>query len=643
MCGIFGVLDQSDRPVDDTVVAAMGRAIRHRGPDDDGVFADQGLIIGMRRLAIIDVDGGRQPIYSENRDVVAVCNGEIYNFQVLRRALEVRGHKFRSDSDSEVLVHLYEEYGLDFACHLSGMFAVAIWDSSRRRLVLARDRLGVKPLYVAVSETRVSFASELKSLLECPWVRRQINPTAVREFLALGYVPAPLTMIQGVEKLAPGAMLVAENGQVTEDRYWQVEHHTEKGLAEPEWSERIRHTLEQSVVSQMISDVPLGAFLSGGIDSSAVVAYMARNSSKPVKTYSIGFDMSTGGGHYNELDYARQVADHFSTDHHEIVVRPDVASLIPELTWFLDEPVADSAFITTYLVSKFARQDVTVILSGVGGDELFGGYRRYWGEYLARWYQSIPRPIRAGIIGPIARSLPSDRNTQILDYLRLAKGFLKSAEMPADERYEQFVRVFDDTWLGRVTDSEITPGIGTLAKAFESSTSDDSLHRLIEVDLKTQLPDDLLMLTDRMSMAASLECRVPLLDDRLVELALSMPSEMKVRKSSLKFGLKNALRGVLPDDIIDRKKRGFGAPMGGWIKHELASFLDAVVNEESVRARGVLDWNVVEEMIQLHKASREDFTDQLLAVMSLELWFRIFIDGESHNELSGKLSEQEAA
>ncbi len=643
MCGIYGILSTSGRRFDASVIDRMGRAQRHRGPDDSGYFEDDELTFGMQRLSIIDVAGGHQPISNEDDTVTAICNGEIYNFRELREDLKSRGHRFKTGSDSEVVVHLYEEYGTDFVRRLSGMFGLAVWDSRKRRLVLARDRLGIKPLYLHAGDGFLAFASELKSFLEIPGFSPEPDPAALTEFLALGYVPAPLALLKGVEKLGSGEVLVADRSGITRRPVGDPPTGSVQHKSVEDWADEIAANLEAAVKSQMVSDVPLGAFLSGGIDSSAVVAYMAKNSSAPVKTYSIGFDETTGGSYYNELPYARQVAELFGTDHHEIVVRPNVTELLPQLLWHMDEPVADAAFITTYLVSKFAREDVTVILSGVGGDELFGGYRRYWSEHLVQWYRRIPGVVRHRILQPVGRALPSDRHSRLLDWSRLAKGFLAGAELDPDERYERFLRVFQASDLARVLQTEPSARSPAMERAFSNACSDDTVQRLIDVDLQTQLPDDLLMLTDRMSMATSLECRVPLLDDRLVDLAATMPGDMKARRTDLKYALKRSLRGVLPDEIIDRKKRGFGAPIGGWFKNELASYLDQVLSRERVEKRGVFDWNELQRIKERHRENREDHTDQILALMNFELWAQLYLDGDSPEQVSGRLAESAAA
>jgi asparagine synthase (glutamine-hydrolysing) len=643
MCGIFGVLDEQGRHGGEQTLARMGQAMRHRGPDDHGFLVDGPLAFGMQRLSIIDVDGGHQPIANEDESVVAICNGEIYNFRELRRDLQARGHTFRTGSDSEVVVHLYEEYGEGFVTHLSGMFGLAIWDRSRQRLLLARDRLGIKPLYICQQNHRLIFASELKSLLEVPGINREVDPDALREYLALGYVPAPLSMLRGIKKLEPATLLTADRDGVRTTRYWSRSGDVDEGRSKSEWSADIARAIEESVVSQMVSDVPLGAFLSGGVDSSAVVAFMARNSDRPVKTYSIGFDTESGGRYYNELPYAQEVAKLFGTDHREIIVRPDVTQLLPELLWHMDEPIADAAFITTYLVSRFAREDVKVILSGVGGDELFGGYRRYWSETMVGHYRRIPKVLRHNVLQPVGRRLPSDRHSRLLDWTRLAKGFLAGAELPSEERYENYIRVFTPEQVAAIQTAPGPAQSPALSAAFANASAPDGLGRLIDVDLQTQLPDDLLMLTDRMSMATSLECRVPLLDDRLVELSARVPSSMKVNGTKLKYALKEALRGILPDEIIDRQKRGFGAPIGGWFKNELSAYLDSVLNETAVRNRGVFDWSCIESIREAHRLNRQDHTDHLLSLMNFELWARIYLDGASSAELTEQFAEAGAS
>jgi asparagine synthase (glutamine-hydrolysing) len=422
---------------------------------------------------------------------------------------------------------------------------------------------------------------------------------------------------------------------VREWRYWRLPQAIDTAASEAEWVERVRTQLEQSVRMQMVSDVPIGAFLSGGVDSSAVVGLMARHSEQPIRTYAIGFDGGAAEALYNELPYARQVAQLFGTQHREIVVKPDVVSLLPRLLWHMDEPVSDSAFITTYLVSEFARQDVKVILSGVGGDELFGGYRRYLGEHYAEQYLRLPGWLRQGA-GYLAQHLPADRHSSVFNKLRLAKGFLASAELDADERYASYLRM-----VGRETVAELMLDPhwddDPLACAFAGAGRGDVLNRMFAVDAETQLPDDLLLLTDKMSMAVSLECRVPLLDHDLVELAAAMPSKIKVKGGRLKHLMKDALAELLPGEILNRQKRGFGTPMGAWLKSDLAPVLDRLLSPDVVQSRGLFRDDVVGRLVRDHRANRFDGTDILLALMNLEIWSRIYLDGRDAADVALEL------
>jgi len=638
MCGIYGILRLDGGAIDPTQLDAMGRLIVHRGPDDAGMHVDGPCAIGMRRLSIIDLAGGHQPMSSADGQVWLVCNGEIYNFRELRRELEARGHRFTSHSDSEVVLYAYLEYGDSFVDRLNGMFGFALWDARRRRLLVGRDRLGIKPIYFAERSDRLAFASEAKALLELPGGERAVDPGAIASYLQLGYVPAPQSIFRGIRKLPPATMLIAENGRVEQRRYWHVPTKVDRTIHEGEWAERIRESIERSVRMQMVSDVPLGAFLSGGIDSSAVVAFMARASRAPVKTYSIGFEGSRADEYYNELPYARRIAQLFGTEHREIVVKPDVVALLPRLLWHMDEPVSDTAFITTFLVSEFARRDVTVILSGVGGDELFGGYRRYLGNHYQAYFARLPSWLRSGAAA-LGEKLPSDRHSPVLNALRLAKGFLASTELSFEERYGTYVQVFSPEAVERLLRVNGFDRHDAMASAFRIAQGDDDLNRMMVVDAETQLPDDLLLLTDKMSMATSLECRVPLLDHELVELAATIPEEIKIRNGRLKHAMKLALADVLPADILERKKRGFGTPMGAWLKNSLKPMLHRLLHEATVHERGLFDHEQVSRLIRDHEANRVDGTDQLLALMNLEIWSRIYLDRRAPADVTLELQE----
>jgi asparagine synthase (glutamine-hydrolysing) len=502
--------------------------------------------------------------------------------------------------------------------------------------MVGRDRLGIKPIYLYRDAHRLAFASEAKALLTLPRVAADIDRAALHSYLNLGYVAAPQSMLRGITKLPPASMLIVEDGRVVERRYWRIPDTTDRQLGEREWVERIRARLEESVRMQMVSDVPIGAFLSGGIDSSTVVGFMAAHSEQPIRTYAIGFTGTAADDYYNELPYARRVADLFRTEHHEIVVRPDVVALLPRLLWHMDEPLSDTAFITTYLVSQFARHDVTVILSGVGGDELFGGYRRYLGNHYQAYFDRLPRWLRR-TASAVGDRLPSDRHSPLLNLSRLAKGFLESAGLPFEERYRAYVQVFPLAETQRLLRVKGADRPDRIAAAFRYAGGGDALNRMLAVDAETQLPDDLLMLTDKMSMATSLECRVPLLDHELVELSARMPEQVKIRGGRLKHVMKEAVSGLLPRDILERKKRGFGTPMGAWLKNDLAPLVRRLLSESVIDGRGLFHYPAVSELISSHEANRVDGTDRLLALINLEIWSRMYLDGRTPNDVTSEL------
>jgi asparagine synthase (glutamine-hydrolysing) len=630
MCGIYGIkeFDHPERPLS-PLLDRMGGVIEHRGPDDSGHYTSRGVGIGMRRLSILDLTGGHQPISNEDGTIWLVLNGEIYNFKQLRASLEQNGHIFRTRTDTEVIVHLYEQVGLDVFKHLRGMFAIALWDQRNERLLLARDRIGEKPLYIRQEPGRLLFASEMKSILQLEDVPRRLDLQALREYLAIGYVPAPLSLLQGIRKLEPGHFLVVEKNRIEDRQYWEVGCQHEEKRSEEEWIECIREKLLETVHLQMVSDVPLGAFLSGGIDSSTIVSLMARFSKHPVKTYAIGY--GSDHSYYDELPHARTVAKAFGTDHHEIIVHPKMSELLPKLVWHLDEPIADSACMTTYLVSKLARESVTVILSGVGGDELFGGYRRYLGDDIRRWYQWVPFTLRQKLLSAIVNRLPQDRHSTLKNYARYAAAFIRTAEQNPAERYTSYVTLFSTD-----VQRELFAGLSNrqngcaseaLQKYFALFAGPDTLNQTICVDLKTSLPDDLLALTDRMSMAASIECRAPLVDFELIELAGRLPSSLKVHNLKLKYLFKKAVAPWLPAEIIKRKKRGFGAPVGAWLRKELRPLVNDCLSREQVERRGLFQWHVIQKMLAAHQNEQSDYTDHIFALLMLEIWCRKFLDG----------------
>ena len=636
MCGIHGIYRLDGQRPSVEALSAMGRAMRHRGPDDSGVHIDGPCGIAMRRLSIIDLAGGHQPLSNADGTLWLVCNGEIYNYRELRTELQAKGYVFKTASDCEVVLNLYAAEGDAFVHRLNGMFDFALWDAPRKRLLIGRDRLGIKPLYLLRGRDQIAFASEAKALLALPGLQAELDREVLGSYLHLGYVAAPQSIFKGITKLPPATLVSIEAGEVRQWRYWQLPKTIDTGSTEAQWVERLRAQVEESVRMQMVADVPIGAFLSGGVDSSAVVAFMARHSSQPINTYAIGFEGGTAEAHYNELPYARRIAELFGTRHREILVKPDVVGLLPKLLWHLDEPLSDSAFITTYLVSEFARVDVKVILSGVGGDELFGGYRRYLGSEYSRRFEQLPRWVR-GAVAFGADRLPVDRHSRVLDAMRLAKGFLSTVDMDPDARYRSYVQIQSRAAVDALLLEPSRAGADAIDLAFAEAGRDDELQRLFSVDAQTQLPDDLLMLTDRMSMAVSLECRVPLLDHVLVEQAASIPASLKVGRGELKALFKRSLEGLLPADILQRRKRGFGTPMGAWLKGDLSRLLGSLLGAETVRDRGLFRIEAVDRLLADHQANRVDGTDALLALMNLEIWSRVYLDGREPDDVASEL------
>ncbi|OLC28321.1 MAG: asparagine synthase (glutamine-hydrolyzing) [Armatimonadetes bacterium 13_1_40CM_64_14] len=598
----------------------MCAALIHRGPDDEGCYVGQGVGLGMRRLSIIDLAGGHQPLCNEDGSVWVVFNGEIYNFRELRHELEGRGHRFTTETDTETIVHLYEEYGPHCVTRLRGMFAFALWDARRQQVVLARDRLGIKPLYYAEASGRLVFASELKAILQLPGIERRLNWYAVQHLFTWLTTPAADSILEGIRKLEPGHILIARyGGAPLLERYWDVRSEPDYGHSEGYFVERLRELLHEAVRLHLVSDVPLGAFLSGGIDSSSVVAMMARAGSRPVKTFSIGF----ADQDYSELHYARLIANAFGTDHHELVLEPDVIEDLDELTWFLDEPFGDSSAIPTYMVSKLAAQHVTVVLSGDGGDELFAGYDRYLVEERERRLRFIPDPLR-GALRTMTTLLPPG--------LR-GRNFLQHILLPYPERYLDAIALFGEAKqraLFRPDVLELVAGHDPWAATARRLSDGDGhwLSALQDLDLHTYLPLDILTKVDRMSMAHSIEARPPLLDHKLVEFAATIPPELKLHEGVTKGIFKRAVRGILPDQVIDRPKRGFAIPLGRWFKGQLHQFVRELLLSETSRNRGIFNPNHIEDLTRRRGRGRTTDLDlELWTLISFELWCRTFLDG----------------
>jgi asparagine synthase (glutamine-hydrolysing) len=624
MCGIIGIIGSPDRPVDDALLRSMNDALWHRGPDDEGYFVRESVGLGMRRLSIIDVVGGRQPVHNEDKSVWAVFNGEIYNHDELRHDLRRRGHHFYTLSDSETLVHLYEEYGDAGVARLRGMFAYALWDERRSRLFIARDRFGIKPLYYARHDGRLFFASELRALRRVAGLARDLNERSILRYLAYLYVPGPETIYRGVVELPPAHYLVLEGNTVTQHRYWDVQYRGEPRVSPVEWRERFLAQFRDSVKIHLMSEVPLGAFLSGGIDSSAIVAVMAQESRGAVKTFSIGYEGE--GSFQDERRYARLVAERFRTEHCEFVVSPAVANLLPELVATMEQPFADSSVIPNHYISKLTRQHVTVALSGLGGDEIGGGYQRYLGMSLAERYKWLPGMLRAEWLQAAMNRVPDLRSGR--RWIDQLKRFLAATRLEPAERYAAMVTTFSPADRRRLLAADFLERSGPddtealVSTVFHSDTADGVLHAAMLADLGSYLPGDLLALADRVSMRHSLEVRVPFLDHPLVELMASVPAGLKVHGRTKKVLMREAFQGLLPPAILGRRKVGFSVPLALWLRTDLRQILDEILSESEVRRLGYLRYPEVERIKAEHLAGRANHESKLWALMNLVCWHR---------------------
>jgi len=616
MCGIAGLAGIEDGPL----IRRMAQAVAHRGPDGEGFFVGEGVSLGMRRLGIIDPAGSHQPIWNEDRSVLAIFNGEVYNYRQLRPFLEKHGHGFGTAGDAETVVHLYEEYG-DAGVHLlRGMFAYAIWDGRRRRLLLTRDRLGIKPLFYAQSGRTLAFASELKALLTVPGVARTLDADAVAQYLTLQYVPGPATILGGVRKLPPGHCLSWQDGRVEVRPYWDlVLDGGERRLDERAAADELRGLLEESIAHHQISDVPLGVLLSGGIDSAAVTALLSRVSSR-VKTFTVGFDV---GGPVGELAEARALARHLGTDHHEIVMEPTLADTLPHIVRMQDEPLGDPAAIPTFFVCRLAARTVKVVLTGEGGDEVLGGYPRYgWlrlGERLRGW----PGVTKAS--GMIQGLPPAVRNGRAL---RRVSALVGTA--PLEDRHLSWVATMSDDVQRQLTgEAGWAAASGVMRRLLHRSGAGDPVHELMYLDFKTWLADDVLVKTDRMSMAASIEARVPFLDHRLVEFAANLPTSVKVKNLGTKALLRRALRRDLPAATLRRRKRAFLVPLGHWLGGELRDLLNDTLTSSTVRGRGLFRAEAVARLLHEQRAGRHDHSRALWTLLCLELWLQHVLDARA--------------
>src|ERR671926_1579217 len=626
MCGIVGIVRNDGKPVDEQLLARMSNAIRHRGPDDDGFYLNGSVGLGMRRLAIIDLKCGQQPIHNRDRTAWIVFNGEIYNYLELREKLENLGHTCYTNSDTEAIVHAYDQFGVECPKHLRGMFAFAIWNERSQELFLARDRVGKKPIVYAHVNGQLIFASEFSALLLHPDVSRDIQPEALDYYLSFMCIPAPLTAYRAIRKLEPGHWLRWRKGEIELQRYWQPDFTKKVDLSEEEAGERTVEILRDAVRVRLMSEVPLGAFLSGGVDSSAVVSLMSQESSQPVKTFSIGFEEQD----FSELHHARRVAQHFGAEHHEFVVRPDAMEVLPILVEHYGEPYADSSAIPTYYVASETRKHVTVALNGDGGDECFAGYERYAAMSLSERYRKLPGVLRENVIRQAVGLLPTSELKR--SRVRSLKRFLQAASLPPVERYLRWISVFDFDAKQDLYTEEFrreNEGRGAarwLAPWFARANGAGVVDASLLTDTMTYLPNDLLVKVDIASMAVSLEARSPFLDHHVIEFAASLPENLKLRGLTTKYILKKTLTKLLPPENLKRGKMGFGVPVGHWFRGEMQGFLrETLLSERSAR-RGLFRPESVRQLVELHTRGERDHTHQLWTLLMLELWFQRFID-----------------
>lgn len=640
MCGITGgVWNDPQKSLEEETLRRMTDVLRHRGPDDEGTYVadlrlrpgrevSPGVALGHRRLAIIAVAGGHQPLANEDGSVWVVFNGEIYNFRELRRRLEGAGHRFATHSDTETLVHLYEDEGPRFLEFLNGMFALAIWDASRRQLLLARDRLGQKPLVYRHEPGRLLFASELKSLLQVPGVPRHVDPQALDEYLTYQYVPHPRTIFRGIAKLPPGHYALYRDDRLEVRRYWQPDFNAEEDRPLEDHARELRSRLTSAVDLRLQSEVPLGAFLSGGIDSTIVVGLMRQLAGEPVRTFSIGFSVPG----WDETRYARIAANHLDTRHEEFQIQPDAVQILPKLVWHYDEPFGDSSAVPTWYVAQLARREVTVALTGDGGDELFAGYPRYQAVALARWFDRLPLALRRVVAGRYWQKFPARAKKKSLR--RRWKRFVEAINDPPPRRYLQWIAIFNEARRAELYTDQFLASLPEadplefLASAMALSGRRDPITAASLADLVTYLPCDLMTKVDMASMAHGLECRQPFLDHRVVELAARMPMRQKLRHGRGKRILLETFADLLPPPIRRRRKMGFGVPLDHWFRNELSGFAREILLDGLTAARGYFQTDVTARMLDDHQSGRFDHSNRLWALLVLELWQRQWADGQ---------------
>jgi asparagine synthase (glutamine-hydrolysing) len=632
MCGIFGIVSSR---VDKKQVETSTNTLSHRGPDDSGYYIGEGIGLGHRRLSIIDLEGGHQPIFNEDRSKCIIFNGEIYNFMELREQLISRGHRFSTRGDTETILHSYEEWGESCVEHFRGMFAFAIWDSKEKILFLARDRLGIKPLFYGEHKGNFYFASEMKAILAVPNFPREIDEIALTNYFTLSYIPAPLTIFKNIKKLLPGHTLIWKNGGLTVKKYWDLKFVPDLSKGEEYFIQGFMELLREAVKIRLISEVPLGAFLSGGVDSSTVVALMSLVSNSPVRTFSIGFGGDIGG-YLDERKYARMVSERYATDHREYEVLPHAEGLIEKIVRAFDEPFADDSAIPSFSVCKIARENVTVALSGLGGDEVFAGYERYLGFKLSQEYKKLPSFFREKLFRKFVENLHERRDGHYT--VNHMKRFVRSASLRPDLSYLGYLSRMNSNIQGSFFSDQnkfnkyfdsCTDLVLSYFNSSNVSDGSDSLNRAFYCDIKTYLPEDILAVTDRMSMYHALEVRVPFLDHKFMEFCATIPAEMKMKWFRKKYLLKKAVRNLLPEAVIDHRKQGFVGPMAKWLKCDLKPFVLETLSEKNLKKHDLFNSRTIRTILEEHFSEKEIHDTLIWSLVVFQTWFHLYIENDS--------------
>lgn len=638
MCGIAGILSLEREPIDKALLKDMADVLSHRGPDDSGIFIDRRIGLAHKRLSIIDLSkAGHQPMHNEDGSLWIIYNGEVYNFKELRKQLEEQGHRFYSNTDTEVILHAYEEHGEKCLSMFNGMFAFAIWDSKNKKLFLARDRIGVKPLYYTIAGEKLLFASEIKAILQCDEFKREVNIEALNYYLTFRYVPGAGTLFKKIKRLLPGHYMLYENKKISIKQYWDVSFEAASG-SEDFFEKKLLEELKKSVEYRLIADVPVGAYLSGGIDSSAIVALMSQLSEK-VKTFSVGF-----GYKEDELKDAEFVASHFKTDHHEIMVKPDISGLLPKVIWHLDSPY-EPISIVTYLLSQLASKKVKVVLAGEGADENFAGYMHHKNLLMSRHGKAIPKFIRKNIIANIIKPIPvsfldkffhypsslgEEGKNRLVDYISNMDDSIKSYMLfVANFTEKEKKSLYSEDFAKKLKD----PATDEYVKGKFNQINNSFFNKILYYELKEWLPNSILMVSDRTSMANSIESRVPFLDYKIVEFAAKLPFSLKINKGVDKYILRKAMRGILPKRVIAKKKHAFFMPLESWLKGEFKEIVSQVLSESNVNKRGYYRYDYIQHLIKNYDKSQLVYGRQIMALLTTELWHRIYIDQEKPKEL----------